>query len=93
MNYHAILTEEDYTFFSRLMKPTSDDIEYEFSTFIETPFWVEVQEGLDHYILQRELLSNLGLQFNEKSFTLKFLVLIVIYFTIIAFVSLHIMAF
>ena len=93
MNKHAILTEEEYTFFSKLIKPSTDDIEYEFSIFIETPFWVEVQEGVDHYSLQRKFLSEKRLRFSERSFAKKFMLFFLIYLVLVLAVFLRISPF
>lgn len=93
MNGHAILTEEEYTYFSRLIKPATDDVEYEFSIFIETPFWGELHEGTDQYGLRRELFSELGLRYSDKSLAIRVLILVIIYLLIIAFISLQIRLF
>ena len=90
MNKHAILTEEEYTFFSRLIKPSTDDPEYEFSVFIETPFWAEVKEGVDHYSLRREFLSEKGIRFSDKSFAMRFIIFFLIYLILILFIYLRI---
>ncbi len=93
MNRHAVLTEEEYTYFSRLMRPTTDDPEYEFSVFIETPFWYELQPGLDHYALRRELFSEKGLQFSEKSFAMRFFLLVILYLLVVALIYFHVFFF
>jgi len=86
MNKHAVLTEEEYIYFSRLMKPTTDDPEYEFSVFIETPFWYELQAGLDHYAIRRELFADKGLRYNERSFAKKFFLIVFLYLLLVLFI-------
>lgn len=93
MNKHAVLTEEEYVYFSRLMKPTTDDPEYEFSVFIESPFWYELQEGLDHYALRRELFSEKNLQYNERSFAKKFFSIVFVYLVLVLLIYLHVLFF
>lgn len=88
MNPHAVLTEEEYQYFSKLIKPT-DDPEYEFSLFIETPFWYELQEGLDHYGVRRDLFSEKGIKYSEKSFAIRFFTFITLYLILIAILYLH----
>ena len=86
MNNHAILTEDGYTYFSKLIKPPTDDPEYEFSLFIELSFWFELQEDLDQYSLNREFLSEKGLFYNEKSFALRFFLFVVLYLFVVVLV-------
>lgn len=90
MNKHAILTEEEYTYFSRLIKPSTDDVEYEFSVFIETPFWEEVQEGVDHYSLRREFLSEKGIRFSSGSFAKKFALFFLVYLVLVLIIYLRV---
>ena len=88
MNRHAILTEDGYTYFSKLIKPPTDEPDYEFSLFIETPFWYELQKGLDQYSLNRQLLTEKNLTFNEKSFALKFFLLVFLYLILVVLIYL-----
>ena len=84
MNKHSYLTEKGYYSFSDLMKIVFNEQEPEFMLMIETtPFWIELHEYADHYALNRQLLTEKGLKFNDKRFSISILIFFVVYIIII----------
>ena len=84
MNKHVLINEEDYLHFSKLFKISMGEGESEFLQLIEsTQFFYELHEYSDQYCINRQLLAEKGMVFNEKKFAYLILFCFIAYILLI----------